>query len=126
MHPTFERTGGRHRPQRMPLVIAQLVADRQIVKVAAAAIDERLDVFKGCGLWQDVLPAHPAWNHAVQLTRHCFVNFAPGVGEPAHRCFCFCFIRAVEKQAQWAAARIRRSRTPSQITDSGSVSIQIN
>ena len=68
----------------MPLVVAQCMADGQIVRVAVAALAQWLDVFKRCGLWQHMLPAHPARYYTVQLMRHCFVNFAPDVGEFAH------------------------------------------
>ena len=110
----------------MPLVVAQRMADGQIVGVAVAALAQWLNVFKRCGLWQHMLPAHPARYYTVQLTRHCFVNFAPDVGEFAHVLLVLCFVQASWWQAQWAAARIRRSRTPSQVASLGSVSTQIN
>ena len=101
----------------MPLVVAQLVADGEIVNVAVAAFAQGLNVFKRRRVGQYMFTADPARHQAMELTGNRLVNFAPRVGEFAH-------VSALPTQG--AAARINRSRTPSQSSSLGNVSTQIN
>ena len=64
--------------------VALAVADRQIFRVAVAAVGERLHVLqRGVG-WGDMRAANPAGHLAVQLAGDGFVDFVAGVAESAH------------------------------------------
>jgi hypothetical protein len=65
-------------------LVANAVADRQILRMAVAAFAARLDVFQRCVSRWHVFAAHPAGNHAVHLPGHRFVDFVPGEGKCAH------------------------------------------
>ena len=69
----------------MATVIASIMADGQIVRMAVAALTQRLDVFQRCIVEFHVLTTNPAWNHAVELARYGFVDFVAGKGKTAHR-----------------------------------------
>ena len=84
----------------MPLVVAQRVADGQILSVAVAAFAQRLNVFKRCGLWQNMRTAHPAGHHAMQLSGDGFINLAAGVCQPA-QCISRSFVNAKAKRRQY-------------------------
>ena len=71
----------------MPLVVAKLVTDGQILNVAVAAFAQGLDMLqRGCFM-QHMLTTHPAGHHAMQLARHSFVDFVAGKGQSAHDLF---------------------------------------
>lgn len=68
----------------VPLVVAGAVADRQVVRVAVAALAQGLDVLQRRLLRQHRFTTHPARHHAMQLARHGFVHFVAGVGQFTH------------------------------------------
>ena len=68
----------------MALVVAGVVADGQVVLVAATALALRLDVLQGGVLKCDMFAAHPARHHAVHLPRHGFVNFDANKRQRTH------------------------------------------
>ena len=69
----------------MPLPVTACMADGQILKVTVTPLAQRLDVFKRRILWLDVLRAHPARHHTMQLAGHRFIDFVAGVSQSAHR-----------------------------------------
>ena len=68
----------------MALVVAQFVADGQVVRMAVAAFSQGLDMFQRRGSGQHMLAADPARHHAMQLPRHRFVHFLSGLIQSAH------------------------------------------
>ena len=69
---------------RVPQVIAAVVANRQVVLVAATPFTQRLNVLQRGVLVCHVGTAHPARHGAVQLAGYRFVDFVAGVGGLAH------------------------------------------
>lgn len=68
----------------MALVVAELVADGQVFRMAVAAFAPWLDVFQRCGGGRHMLAADPARYKPMQLARNRLVDFVAGVGEFAH------------------------------------------
>lgn len=68
----------------MPLAIADLVADGEILRMAVAAFAAGLNVLQGRRLGGHVLAANPARHCAVELPRHGFVDLVAGQPQPAH------------------------------------------
>ena len=68
----------------MALAIADLMADGQVVCVAVATIDQRLNMFQRRCLGRNVCAAHPAGHHAMQLAGYCSVHFDAEVLQAAH------------------------------------------
>lgn len=68
----------------MPLAIADLMADGQILCVAVAALTQGLNVLQRRRLGRHVFAADPARHDAVELPRHGFVHLVPGMAQPAH------------------------------------------
>lgn len=77
----------------MVLIVAELVADRQVFRMAVAAFAPWLDVFQRCGGGQHMLAADPAGHNTMQLARHCLVDLVAGVGEFAHEGMVACLGR---------------------------------
>lgn len=83
----------------MALVVTDIVADRQIFRMAISTFAQGLDVFQRGRNWQHMLAANPAGNNPMQLAGHGFVNFVAGVRKSAHdlqytRSQCTRFFRA--------------------------------
>ena len=51
----------------MALAVADFMADGQVFGMAVAAVAQGLNVFQRRRLGRDMLAAHPAWHHAMQL-----------------------------------------------------------
>ena len=68
----------------MPLVVAAVMADRQILLVAVATFAQGLDVLQRGLRVRHMLATHPTRHHAMQLAGHRFVNFVAGELETAH------------------------------------------
>ncbi len=68
----------------MARVVARTVTDREILDVAAAAINQRHDVFERCILQRHRLPADPARHDPMQLTGDSAPDLDAGQGEAAH------------------------------------------
>jgi hypothetical protein len=66
------------------LVVAKVVANGQVVLVAAAPFAARLDMFQCGGFGQHMFATYPARHDAVQLARYGFVDFQAGKGQGAH------------------------------------------
>jgi hypothetical protein len=62
----------------MPLMVTTVMADRQIVLMAAAAFTQRLNVLqRGIGM-RHMLPANPTRHRTMQLARYRFVDLVAG------------------------------------------------
>ena len=68
----------------MSLVVATVMADRQVLLMAAAPFAQRLNMLQRGVLRRYMLAAHPARHRAMQLAGHCSVNLVAGVRQLAH------------------------------------------
>ncbi len=68
----------------MALVVAYIMADRQIFQVAAPPFAQRLDMLQGCRTGHHMLTANPAGHHAMHLPSDRFVDLVTRVGKFAH------------------------------------------
>lgn len=78
------RCGGCWRTAGMALMVADIVADGQIVCVAVSTFAQWLDVLQRGGGGQHMLATHPAGHNAMQLACHRSVDFFTGEGQRAH------------------------------------------
>ena len=69
----------------MALAVARFVADRQVFRVAIAAVAASLNMLQRGRLWHDMLAANPARHDAVQLPGNGFVHLDAEVAQTAHR-----------------------------------------
>ena len=85
---SWRRTSGGRGPRRgalnVALVVAEVVADGQVLLVAVAAFAARFDVFQRGLSRAHRRATHPARHHAVQLPGHGLVNLVAREGEGAH------------------------------------------
>ena len=84
LHLTRQGTRSRHSAGRMALAVADFMADGQVFGMAVAAVAQGLNVFQRRRLGRDVLAAHPARHHAMQLAGHGAVHLDAKVLQTAH------------------------------------------
>ena len=68
----------------MAPAVADFMADREVVGMAATAIAQSLDMLQRRRLGRDMFAADPAWNDAVKLPCNGSIHLDSKVAQTAH------------------------------------------